>query len=192
MDPKIAAYLAKLTRWHEEVQRLRQIILHCGLNESLKWGKPCFDWLGKNIAILQPFKDYCAVLFFNGYLLDDPDYILVKTGENTQVGRQIRFKTQGDIDRLAPSLEAYIRAACLIDEAAVKARPKPQAELVLPIEFQTVLAGNEALKKAFDALTPGRQRGYAFYFSKGKQAATREARIRKSVDDILAGKGLND
>ena len=192
MDPKVTLNVAKLQQWQEEISSLRYVALKSGLRESLKWGKPCYDWDGKNIFILQGFKQYCAVLFFNGYLLDDPDQILVKTGENTVVGRQIRFKSQAEIDCLTPVLENYIRAACLIDEAAVKANPKPQAELNLHMEFEAALKNDPALKAAFERLTPGRQRGYAIYISQAKQTATREARIRKCSESIMQGKGLND
>jgi len=139
MDPNVTLSVAKLQQWKEEISSLRNVALNLGLHESLKWGKPCYAWEGKNIFILQPFKQYCAILFFKGYLLDDPNQILVKTGDNTLVGRQIRFKSQAEIDHLTPVLEIYIQAACVIDEAKVKAHPKPQAELNVPIEFAAVL-----------------------------------------------------
>jgi len=192
MDPKIDLFLAPLRQWNAEMAALRQIALGCKLHESLKWGKPCYDWEGKNILILQNFKTYCAVLFFNGYLLEDPDHILVKTGDNTLVGRQVRFKSKREIDKLAVILAKYIQAACLIDEEKIKAQPKPQAKLSLPLEFERILAEDKVLREAFHALTPGRQRGYAIYFGQAKQAATREARIGRWLEAILQGKGLND
>jgi uncharacterized protein YdeI (YjbR/CyaY-like superfamily) len=192
MDPKIDLFLAPLRQWNAEMTALRQIALGCDLHESLKWGKPCYDWKGRNILILQNFKTYCAVLFFNGYLLEDPDHILVKTGNNTLVGRQVRFKSKREIDELAVILAKYIQAACLIDEEKIKAQPKPQAKLSLPVEFERILDEDKVLREAFHALTPGRQRGYAIYFGQAKQAATREARIGRWLKAILQGKGLND
>lgn len=192
MDANVTLSVAKLQQWKEEISSLRTVALNLGLHESLKWRKPFYDWEGNNIFILQPFKQYCAILFFKGYLLADPDQILVKTGDNTLVGRQIRFKSQAEIDHLTPILEKYIRAACLIDEATIKAHPKPQAELNLPIEFEAALEKDVVLKAAFERLTPGRQRAYAIHISQAKQSATRETRIGRCVEAILQGKGLND
>ena len=177
--------------WQKEIEKLRNILLDCGLIEEVKWGKPCFMFGKKNIAVIQPFKEYFALLFFKGYLLNDPDGILVKTGENTRVGRQIRFTNVQEIGRLEKTVKAYVYQAIEVERAGVKAEKKEKA-LVFPEEFQHKLNKSAALKKAFNDLTPGRQRAYHIYFSQPKQSKTRESRVEKSLPRILAGKGLND
>jgi uncharacterized protein YdeI (YjbR/CyaY-like superfamily) len=177
--------------WEKETEKLRKILLDCGLTEEKKWGKPCFTFEGKNIVVIQPFKEYFALLFFKGYLLKDTDGILVKTGENTVVGRQIRFNDVREVAKLEKSIKAYVYQAIEVERAGVKA-PAAAKQIVLVEEFQKKLTKNAALKKAFYGLTPGRQRAYNIYFSQAKQSATRETRIEKCMPLILAGKGLND
>ena len=192
MNPKIDKFLSKAKNWQQEMEKLRTIVLDCGLDEKLKWGKPCYSYQEKNIVIIQGFKAYCALLFFKGYWLKDTNGILVKTGENTIVGRQIRFTGIKEIIKLQAILKTYIYQAIEVEKSGVKPLAKKNTELKLPEELQNKLNKNAALKKAFDVLTPGRQRAYIFYFSQPKQSKTREARIEKSIPQILNGKGLND
>ncbi len=192
MNPKVDAFIGRAGAWQQELEKLRSILLDCGLTEDLKWGKPCYSFEGTNIVVMQPFKAYFALLFFKGYLLKDPDGILVKTGENTVVGRQIRFTDAREIARMAKTVKAYIFQAIEVERSGVQPKEKKKPELTLPEEFKAKLAKNAALKKAFLALTPGRQRAYSIYFSAPKQGKTREARIEKYAKRILAGKGLNE
>jgi uncharacterized protein YdeI (YjbR/CyaY-like superfamily) len=191
MEPKVDKYLSTARKWPEEQKKLRSIVLDCGLTEELKWGKPCYTYKGKNIVVIQGFNDYCALLFLKGFLLNDPEGILVKTGENTRVGRQIRFTDVREIVKRKAALKAYIYEAIEVEKAGLKGNlkmdPKP-----IPEELQDKLDAIPALKKAFDALTPGRQRAYLFYFSAPKQSKTRAARVEKSMRQILSGKGLNE
>jgi uncharacterized protein YdeI (YjbR/CyaY-like superfamily) len=191
MNPKVDAYLRKATQWQEESKQLRTILLDCGLTEELKWGKPCYAFQGSNVVIIQGFKEYCALLFFKGVLLKDPKGILIKTGENTRVGRQIRFTSVREIVAMKMVLKAYVSQALEVEKAGLKVNLEPSPVAVTE-ELQKKLDKNAALKKAFTALTPGRQRGYIFYFSAAKQSTTREARIEKCLPQILKGKGLND
>jgi uncharacterized protein YdeI (YjbR/CyaY-like superfamily) len=192
MNPKVDAYLSKAQIRQEELRKLRSIILDCGLTEELKWGKPCYMFQGSNIVIIQGFKEYCALLFFKGVLLNDPDGILVKTGVNTWVGRQIRFTRVREIAKMEPVLKTYIYQAVEVEKAGLKVPAKEEKEAVFPEEFQRKLDKAPTLKAAFFALTPGRQRAYNFYFSAPKQSKTRESRIENCMRQILAGKGLND
>ena len=192
MNPKVDAFLARAQQWPKEMKKLRAIALDCGLTEEIKWGKPCYSFEGKNIVVIQGFKEYCAFLFFKGYLLSDNKGILVKTGENTVVGRQARFTDVKEITRVEPILKTYIYEAIEVERSGVKPAPKKATPLELPEEFQQKLAKMPALKKAFNALTPGRQRAYSFYFSQPKQSATRASRVEKCLQQILHGKGLND
>jgi uncharacterized protein YdeI (YjbR/CyaY-like superfamily) len=191
MNPKVDEFLSKAAKWPDEMKKLRTILLSCGLTEELKWGKPCYAYDGSNIVIIQPFKDYCALLFFKGYLLKDPEGILVKTGENTRVGRQVRFTSTKEISGMAAALKAYIYEAIEVEKAGLKGDIQEEPQ-VLPQELKHKLAEMPALKNAFHALTPGRQRAYLIYFSQAKQSKTREARIDKSIAGILNGKGLNE
>jgi uncharacterized protein YdeI (YjbR/CyaY-like superfamily) len=177
--------------WQKETEALRKILISCNLIEEKKWGKPCFSYEGGNIAIIQGFKSYFALLFFKGALLKDAKTVLVKMGENTNVGRQMRFTSVKKIEELRPTLKKYIQEAIKIEQQGLKVDLK-EKKLVLPEEFQTVLNKDPAVKKAFMALTPGRQRAYNIYFSSAKQSKTREARIEKCKKLILKGKGLND
>jgi len=191
MNPKIDGYIRKAKRWQDETRKLRRTLLDCGLGEELKWGKPCYTFQEKNVVIIQGFKKYCALLFFKGALLKDADGVLKKTGENTQVGRQIRFTRAREIVEMEPILKAYIQEAIEVEKAGLKVKIKKYPKPV-PEEFKKRLDENRALKVAFDALTPGRQRAYIFYFSAPKQSKTRESRVEKCVRQILAGRGLND
>ena len=192
MNAKIDAYLHRAKNFPEEQAKLRTIVLDCGLTEELKWGKPCYAFEGKNIVIIQGFKEYCALLFFRGALLKDPDGVLVKTGENTVVGRQMRFTAVKEVVRLKSTIKAYVYQAIEVEKAGLKVDVQKSSKLALPEEFKQKMAAVPALKKAFEALTPGRQRGYNIYFSQPKQAKTRESRVEKCMRQILAGKGLNE
>lgn len=192
MNPEVDAYLSELTQWRDESEKLRKIILATELTEELKWGKPCYKYGNTNLVIIQGFKDYCALLFFKGVLLSDPEGVLVKTGENTEVGRQLRFTSVKEITKLAAVIRAYIYEAIEVERAGLKVEVKKSTELDIPEEFQQQLKANAALKKAFFALTQGRQKAYIFYFSGAKQSKTRMSRVEKCIPQILEGKGLND
>ncbi|KAF6659335.1 YdeI/OmpD-associated family protein [Paenibacillus polymyxa] len=192
MNPKVDVYLGKVNKWKAEMEKLRAIMLDCQLTEELKWGKPCYMFQNSNIAIIQGFKEHCALMFFKGALLKDPNGILIKPGEDTQAGRQIRFTNVEEIVEMETILKAYIIEAVEVEKAGLKVDFKKNTELIFPEEFQAKLDENPALKTAFAALTPGRQRAYIMHFSAPKQSKTRESRIEKCMQDILAGKGLND
>jgi uncharacterized protein YdeI (YjbR/CyaY-like superfamily) len=191
MNPKVDEFLSKAKKWQEEMEKLRMIIHDCGLTEELKWGKPCYTFQKSNIVIIQGFKEYCALLFFKGALLNDPRGILKKTGENTQAGRQVRFTNVREIAEMEPILKACIYEAIEVEKAGLKVNFQKNPEPI-PEEFQNKLDEIPALKTAFDALTPGRQRAYILYFSAPKQSKTRESRVEKCIQQILNGKGLND
>lgn len=191
-NPKVDAYVNKVKRWREETEKLRTILLDCQLTEELKWSKPCYTFQENNVVIIQGFKEYCALLFFKGVLLKDPHGILKKTGVNTRVGRQIRFIDSREIAAMKPILKKYINQAIDVEKAGLKVSPAEKTELILPQEFRDKFKKDPALKAAFDALTPGRQRAYSFYFSAPKQTKTRESRIEKCMPRILNGKGLDD
>jgi uncharacterized protein YdeI (YjbR/CyaY-like superfamily) len=190
MNPKVDEYLRKAKKWQEEFEKLRIIILDCGLTEELKWGCPCYSFEKSNIVLIHGFKEYCALLFFKGALLKDPKGILIQQTENVQAGRQIRFTNAREIVKMKTVLKAYVHEAK--EKAGLKVKYKKTSEFKIPEEFQNTLDETPALKKAFDALTPGRQRAYLFYFSQPKQSKTRATRIEKCMDQILNGKGLND
>jgi len=191
MNPKVEFFFKKQT-WQEEFALLRTIALDCGLTEELKWGQPCYT-LGKtNIVLMHGFKDYCALLFFKGALLKDPKGVLIQQTENVQAARQIRFTSAQQIVKMKATIKAYIKEAIAVEKSGVKVPMKKTKEFAMPDEFKHALTEIPGLKKAFQALTPGRQRGYLLYFSAAKQAKTREARVEKYVDRILAGKGLED
>jgi uncharacterized protein YdeI (YjbR/CyaY-like superfamily) len=192
MNPKVDFFFNKAGRWKEEFEKLRMIVLDCGLNEELKWGQPCYTLSGKNIVLIHGFKEYCALLFFKGALLKDVDGILIRQTENVQAARQIRFKNFGEIVEKAPILKTYIRQAVEVEKAGLKVKLKKVSEYSIPEEFQNKLDQIPALKSAFYALTPGRQRAYIYYFSQPKQSKTREIRVEKCLDLIIDGMGLND
>ncbi|HTC20480.1 MAG TPA: YdeI/OmpD-associated family protein, partial [bacterium] len=185
-------YFSKAGRWQGEFAKLRMIVLDGQLTEELKWGCPCYTFEKKNIVLIHGFKEYCALLFFKGALMKDPKGILIQQTENVQSARQVRFTGMGEITRLEPVLKAYIREAIGVEKAGLKVKKKTTADFKVPEEFQAKLEGSPALKKAFEALTPGRQRAYLFYFSGAKQSQTREARIEKWLPQILKGKGIDD
>lgn len=192
MNPKVDEYLSKAKKWQEEFEKLRMIILDCQLTEELKWGVPCYTFQKRNIVLIHGFKEYCALLFFKGALLHDAHGILIKQTENVQAGRQIRFTSVQEIVEMEAILKAYIYEAIEVEKAGLKVDFKKNTELIIPEEFQNKLDEIPALKAAFEALTPGRQRAYILYFSKPKQSKTRESRIEKCMQQILNGKGLED
>jgi len=192
MNAKVDAFFGRAGQWRKEMEALRAILLDCGLTEDLKWGKPCYAHEGGNVVVIQPFKEYFALLFFKGALLKDPDGILVKTGENTVAGRQIRFADLGEVVELEPKVRACVDEAVEVEKAGLRVDVDANSELKLPEEFLSELERNPALKSAFEALTPGRQRGYGYFFSAAKQSKTRVSRIEKCIPDILAGKGMHD
>ena len=192
MNPKVDWYFAKAKSWKEESEKLRTIILDCGLTEELRWGKPCYTFQKANIVLIHGFRQYCALLFFKGALLKDPKGILIQQTENVQAARQIRFTNVAQIVKLEPVLKAYIREAIEVEKAGLQVKYKKTSAFTIPKEFQNRLEKNAALKRAFGGLTPGRQRGYLLYFSAAKQSKTREARVEKCMPQILKGKGLDD
>ena len=191
MNPKVDGYLRKAKKWQKEMEKLRMIILDCKLTEELKWGKPCYTFQNSNVVILQGFKEFCALLFAKGALLKDPNGILEKPGESSQAARRIPFTDVQEIVEMKPLLKAYIHEAIEAEKAGLKVTFKKNPEPV-PEELQNKLEEIPALKTAFYALTPGRQRGYILYFSGAKQSKTREARVEKCMPQILKGKGLDD
>ena len=191
-NPKVDAILARQERWGREFARLRAIVLACGLTEEVKWGQPCYAYDGRNIVLIHGFRDYCALLFFKGALMKDPDGLLIQQTENVQAGRQIRFEGLGDVAAKAAALKAYVEEAIAVEKAGLQVAKKTTAEFAMPDEFRKRLAADKALKSAFVALTPGRQRAYLLHFGDAKQSKTREARIEKHELRILAGKGLDD
>ena len=192
MNPKVDEFIRDAQKWREEFEKLRMIILECGLTEELKWGVPCYTFQKNNIVLIHGFKEYCAILFIKGALLQDAQGVLIQQTQNVQAGRQIRFTNIREIDEIEPVLKAYIYEAIEVEKAGLKVDFKKNTELVFPEEFQKKLDEMPALKTAFEALTPGRQRAYNFYFSEPKQSKTREARVEKCMQQILDGKGLND
>jgi uncharacterized protein YdeI (YjbR/CyaY-like superfamily) len=191
MNPRVDFFF-KSAKWHDEYEQLRMIVLDSGLKEELKWGCPCYSVDKKNIVLIHGFKDYCALLFFKGALLKDPKGILIQQTKNVQSARQVRFTNVKEIIKLAPALKKYIKEAIEVEKAGLKVELKKTTDYEVPEEFQVKLDKMPALKRAFAALTPGRQRAYLFYFSQAKQTKTREARIEKYLTQILNGKGLED
>ena len=192
MNPKVDTFISKATRWQEEYKKMRTIALSCQLTEELKWGVPCYTFENKNVVLIHGFKEYCALLFVKGALLKDDKGILIIQTENVQAARQIRFTNLQQIIELEPDLKAYIEEAIEVEKTGLKVEFKPTAEFAMPAEFQKKLDEVPALKTAFEALTPGRQRAYLLHFSAPKQSATRQTRVEKCIPQILAGKGLND
>jgi uncharacterized protein YdeI (YjbR/CyaY-like superfamily) len=192
MNPKVDFFFSKAKQWQEEYEKLRMIALDCGLSEELKWGCPCYTLNNQNIVLIHGFKEYCAFLFFKGALLNDPNGILIQQTEHVQSARQIRFTNVLEIVEMGPILKAYIYEAIEVEKSGLKVALKKTADFTVPEEFQSKLDHIPALRAAFDALTPGRQRGYLFYFSQPKQSKTRQARVEKYIPQILSGKGLDD
>lgn len=191
-NPKVDFFFEKDSQWSKEYDKLRKIVLGCGLDEQLKWGQPCYMHGGSNIVLIHGFKEYCALLFFKGALMTDGDGLLIQQTANVQSARQMRFTDAKEITKLAATIKSYIYDAIAVEDAGLKVTLKKVAEYPVPEEFQQVLNKNKKLKTAFEALTPGRQRAYLLHFAAPKQTKTREARIEKATPDILAGKGLND
>lgn len=191
-NPQVDFYFSKAGKWQAEFQELRLIALGCGMTEELKWGCPCYTLDGKNIVLIHGFKEYCAFLFFKGALLKDPKGILIQQTPNVQSARQIRFTGIADIAKLKSTVKAYIKEAIEVEKGGLKVKMKKTSDFNMPEEFKTKLDKNRALKKAFDALTPGRRRAYLLHFSQPKQSKTREARVEKYTPQILSGKGLDD
>jgi len=192
MNPDVDFYFDKETKWQKEIEQLRTIALDCGLEEKLKWGCPCYTLQESNVVLIHVFKEYCALLFFKGALLNDANGILIQQTKNVQAARQVRFTNVQEIVKMKKILKACIYEAIEVEKAGLKVTLKKTAAYDVPEEFQKVLNKNAALKAAFKALTPGRQRAYLLYFSQAKQSKTREERIKKYVPLILKGKGLND
>ena len=192
MNPKVDFYFNKAKKWQGELLQLRAIVLDCGLAEELKWGCPCYTFQDSNIVLIHDFKEYCALLFFKGALLNDTHGILIQQTKNVQAARQIRFTGIDEIKELEPVLKAHIFEAIEVEKAGLKVELKTTEEFAIAKEFQYKLDRIPALKTAFEALTPGRQRAYLLHFSSPKQSKTREARIEKYIPQILGGKGLND
>lgn len=191
-NPKVDAYLKRNERWQAEMTALRALLLDCPLTEDLKWGVPCYTLDGKNVVLIHAFKEYCALLFHKGALMKDPDGVLIQQTDNVQSARQIRFASLDEIHRMQNLLRSYVHEAIDVEKAGLKVVHKTAAEFAMPEEFKAALAADDTLKSAFEALTPGRQRGYLLHFSSAKQSATRESRIEKCRPKIMAGKGLDD
>lgn len=192
MNPKVNFFFENAGQWQEEFEKLRTIALSTELTEDLKWGCPCYTYEGKNIFLIHGFKEYCALLFFKGALMKDPDHILIQQSKNVQAARQIRFTEVAQIIDLEDVLRAYMFEAVEIEESGAKVEMKKTKEFEMAEEFQEKLDQNPALQEAFKALTPGRQRAYLLHFSSAKQSKTREARIEKCIPQIMDGIGLND
>jgi uncharacterized protein YdeI (YjbR/CyaY-like superfamily) len=192
MNPKVDEFLSRAKKWREEFEKLRTILLGCGLTEELKWGVPCYTFQKSNIVLIHGFKEYCALLFVKGALLKDVRGILVRQTENVQAARQIRFTGVQEITEMEAILKAYVYEAVEVEKAGLEVEFKKNTEYTIPKEFQDKLDDLPALKTAFEALTPGRQRAYILYFSAPKQSKTRESRVEKYMQQILKGKGLDD
>ena len=192
MHTSLDSFFKADTKWQKEFEQLRLIVLDCGLTEELKWGKPCYTLQERNIVLIHGFKEYCALLFFKGALLTDAKNILIQQTENVQAARQVRFTNAAQIAKLAIILKAYIFEAIEVEKSGLKVEVKQTSAYEIPVEFKNKLVEMPALKKAFEKLTPGRQRGYLLHFSSPKQSKTRESRIEKYIPQILDGKGLTD
>lgn len=192
MNPKVDWFFNKAEKWKDEYEALRKICLDCGLTEELKWGCPCYTFQKKNILLIHGFKEYCALLFHKGVLLNDPMDILIQQTKNVQSARQMRFTELQEIVMLEPIIKTYIDEAVEVDKAGLEVEFKKTDEYEVPEEFQLKLDENPTLKDSFEALTPGRKRGYLLHFSGAKQSKTRMRRVEKCIPKILNGKGLQD
>lgn len=192
MNSKVDFYFENEGKWQKEIQQLRRIALSCGLTEELKWGCPCYTFDGRNIVLIHVFKEYCALLFFKGALLKDPEGILIQQTKNVQAARQLRFTSVKEIAEKSAIIKAYIFEEIEVEKAGLQVQLKKTKDFSIPEEFEKKLEENSSLNTAFEALTPGRQRAYIFYFSQPKQSKTREERVNKYLKHILNGKGLND
>ena len=192
MNSKVDEYLSKAGKWKKELERLREIILDCGLKEEYKWMHPCYTINKKNVVLIHEFKEYCAILFHKGALLKDAEKILVRQTESVQSARQIRFTDISEIVRLEQQIRNYIFESIEIEKAGLEVKMKDTSDFDMPEELKSEFNKNPDLKTAFENLTPGRQRGYLLHFSQPKQPKTREARIQKNSERIFKGKGLKD
>jgi len=191
-NPTVDFYFDKDQKWQEEIGKLRMIVLGCPLTEELKWGVPCYTFEKSNIVLIHIFKEYCALLFVKGALLHDTHGLLIQQTDNVQAGRQIRFTNVQEIVKMETILKEYINEAIEVEKSGLEVTYKKNTEYIIPEELQTKFDEIPALKTAFEALTPGRQRAYILHFSAPKQSKTRESRVEKSMQQILDGKGLND
>lgn len=192
MNPKVDLFLEKAENWKEEMTQLRKIALKCDLTEDYKWLHPCYTYKGKNVVLIHAFKEYCALLFHKGALLKDEKKILIQQTENVQAARQLRFTNSDQIIEQQDIIKAYIEEAIQLEKDGAKVILKQTSDYKMPIELQNKLDEDTQLKKAFEALTPGRQRAYIFNISQAKQSKTRETRIQKYIPKILEGKGIDD
>ncbi|WHZ00108.1 YdeI/OmpD-associated family protein [Peribacillus simplex] len=192
MNPKVDEFLSKAKKWQEEYETLRNIVLDCDLTEEFKWMHPCYTFEKKNIVLIHGFKEYCALLFHKGALLQDAHGILIQQTENVQGARQIRFTNVQEIVATESILKAYIHEAIEVEKAGLEVDFKKNEEFIIPEELHNKFDEIPALKTAFEALTPGRQRAYILHFSQPKQSKTRESRVEKCMQKILNGKGLKD
>lgn len=191
-NPKVDWFFEKATPWQAEYAKLRSILLSCPVEEALKWGVPAYLHQDKNIALIHGFKDYCAVLFTKGVLLKDPKGVLIQQTPNVQSARQVRFTSVAQVTKLAPTLKAFVKQAIALEQAGVKVKLRKVEEYDMPAELQARLEDDAALNDAFEALTPGRQRGYLYFIGQAKQSKTRAARVEKSIPRIMDGKGFDD
>jgi len=189
-NPRVDEFLGRAKAWRGEIQKLRSVLLECGLEEDLKWGKPCFSFEGANVAIIQPFKEHCSLMFFKGALLQDTHGLLRSQGENTQSALRLEFRSEAQVTKTV--VKSYVKQAIAAEKAGLKVDFKAKRALALPQELTQLLAMDRKLAQAFDALTPGRQRAYVLHFTGAKQSQTRTARIEKCIPQILAGKGISD
>lgn len=192
MNPKVDWFFRKDTKWKEEYAELRRIVLECGLTEELKWGVPCYTFRSKNVVLIHGFKQYCALLFHKGVLLEDPDGLLIQQTEHVQSARQLRFAHLAEIKEQDDRIKDYIEEAIAVEKSGKEVKLKETKDFTVPIEFQVKLDSDADLKRAFYALTPGRQRAYLFYFAQAKQSKTRESRVEKFIPKILDGEGKDD
>lgn len=192
LNPKVDFYFDEEVKWQKELRKLRAIVLDSPLTEELKWGVPCYTYDNSNVVLLHVFKEYCAILFVKGALLQDPKGILIQQTKNVQSARQVRFTNVREVVKLEKTLKAYLKEAIAVEKSGMKVDFKKTSEFAMPVEFKRQLDQDPALKEAFYELTPGRQRGYLLYFAAPKQSTTREARVEKYRDRIMDGMGLND
>lgn len=192
MNPKVDFFFNKTSKWKQEYNKLRSILLNCGLIEELKWGCPCYTFQKNNVVLIHGFKEYCALLFHKGVLLKDTENILIQQTKNVQVARQIRFTSISEIEKLQHTLRAYVYEAIEVEKAGIQPQLKEVAQFEMAAEFKSILDEQPELKKAFEELTPGRQRAYLLHFSQPKQSKTRTSRVEKAIPKIMDGKGLND
>lgn len=192
MNPKVDFFFNKTSKWNQQYNKLRSILLNCGLTEELKWGCPCYTFQKNNVVLIHGFKEYCALLFHKGVLLKDTENILIQQTKNVQVARQIRFTSISEIENLQHTIRAYVYEAIEVEKAGIQPQLKEVAQFEMAAEFKSLLDEQPELKKAFEELTPGRQRAYLLHFSQPKQSKTRTSRVEKAIPKIMGGQGLND